>query len=127
MTDELHFHHKNDFKPSAVKLNRSFPPLVGVFGKVEAEIAAAVIVRALAADGDEWKTIDLGLVSSTLKKAVKDGVEPFASMSSNPFCKPDIHELVRLGFAVWVTDEHVRFTDEGIRELELYSEREAPP
>ena len=104
------------FKPSDVNLCASFPPLVATMGRTEAEIAAALLVRVCQVNGDTWQDIDVVLLSTVIKSDLEAKREPFASLNRNPFCRPDVHDLVKRGFAEWVGDpgQTLRFTQQGL-------------
>lgn len=89
-------------KPSEIHL--SVPPLHGTLGKAELEAAAACIVRACQFHGDEWKPIDAPMIGVALRSDVATLKEPFASLVSNPFWRPDVWLLVERRFARW-TDQ----------------------
>lgn len=88
-------------KPSDIFLG-TFMPLTATFGRVEAEVAAAIIIATLAATGDTWRPV--GLAETTVEI-----LRPF-DWASNPFAKPSIDELVDRGFAT---------LSEGNRTIEL--------
>ena len=48
-----------DFKPSQITLNDI--PFIGTFDRYECELTAAIIVKALAIRGDEWRSIEARL------------------------------------------------------------------
>jgi hypothetical protein len=106
------------FKPSDVDLLGSFPPLCATMGHTEAELAAAILVHACRVRGDEWKPHTLPELGEVLGEALDAGVEPFASMNGNPFCKPDLRDLADRGFAVW-SEGHlaIALTEAGIERL----------
>ncbi len=56
-----------DFKPSDIVLGLPIP-LVGCFKSAESELMAAIMVRALIHDGDEWKPITPRMVGMGLKQ-----------------------------------------------------------
>lgn len=96
-----------DFAPSAVKYDaRSYLPFVGTFNKGEAEVAAAMLVRACEFHGDRWQPITFAHVKEALKHDVDTKREPFATWMRNPFARPDIHRLVADGFVAEVGDAH---------------------
>ena len=82
-------------KPSDVDLSASFPPLVGTMGKAEAEATAAVIVLALAANGDEWRPIAWPQVRDHFAHLLDQGIEPWAKLAVNPFWRPELGPLLR--------------------------------
>lgn len=94
-----HPDHAPDYLPSQVMLNASFPPLVATMKRTEREIAAALIVRACQVHGDRWQAVSPKLIGETLQADVAARTEPMASLSSNPFARPDFHSLVAEGYA----------------------------
>lgn len=86
-------------KPSDVLLR--FPLLHGTFGKVEAEWAAGLIVRACQLQGDEWKAVTAADIGDALRADIAAETEPFASLMRNPLFQPDVWRLINLGFARW--------------------------
>lgn len=86
-------------KPSEVALG--VVPLIATFGKAEIEYAAAILVRACHALGDEWRAVTWSEIEAVLKSDRTEGREPFASLILNPFFRPDVRALVDKGFARW--------------------------
>lgn len=103
------------FKPSEIGLAH-FPPLVDTMGRTEAEIAAALLVRACQEHGDVWQDIDPRMVGQVIVADIAAKREPVHSLNRNPFCKPDFHDLVKRGFAQWVGEAGgpLRFTQRGL-------------
>jgi hypothetical protein len=111
-------------KPTDIDLCRSFTPLVGVFGHTEAELAASLLVRACQVQGDQWQDVDCRALGAVIKADLEIQREPFHSMNGNPFCRPDVHDLVKRGFAEWVDPLRVvRFTQAGLAALQKFAER----
>lgn len=117
-----------DYKPSAVDLFGSFPPLCATFDHSEAEAMGALMCRALDVLGDEWRPIGwselIGVIRADVA-AAKDNPEAttigklMLDMSRNPFVRPDPHDLVKRGFAAW-TDAPgglLAFTEIGFERL----------
>jgi hypothetical protein len=98
------------FKPSAVVLTT--PPFTGTFRKTEIEIAAGLIVCALAHTGDTWRALPARELGATLERLLSEAVEPIKSWARNPFMRPDFAGLVAGGFAT-------RGGDDGNQTLEL--------
>lgn len=86
-------------KPSEILLR--VPPLHDVFRKAEAEAAAACIVRACQFHGDEWKPVSAKDIAEVLKSDIASKTEPFASLVTNPFFRPDVWMLIERGYARW--------------------------
>src|SRR3954471_7351128 len=84
-----------DFKPSAVDLGGSFPPLAGTMGKSELEAAATLLVRACQAKGDRWQPLTPDDLAAVMKDDVAAKREPLASLIGNPFWRPDPFGLVK--------------------------------
>lgn len=87
-------------KPSDVLLR--FPLLHGTFGKAEAEWAAGLIVRACQLQGDEWKAVTAADIGDAMRADMAAKTEPLASLTRNPFFRPDVWQLIDRGFARWV-------------------------
>lgn len=107
-----------NFKPSDVNLCDSFPPLVGTMGRTEAEIAAALLVRACQMRGDVWQDVSIGAIFNAFSADLQADREPFHSMKGNPFCRPDFHDLAKRGCAFWIGEPGepgslLRFTAKG--------------
>jgi hypothetical protein len=104
-----------NFKPSDVNLCDSFPPLVGTLGRFEAEITAALLVRACQVRGDAWQDVDLRTLSEVVGRDIIDKRDPIYTMTRNPFCRPDPSALVAIGGAEWVGNpgKVLRFTAKG--------------
>lgn len=102
-----------DYKPSAVDLlASSFPPLVATFDKTESECMGALICRALAVNGDEWRPIGWVELRDVVRADMASAAaadEPRANtlpnlirdIARNPFANPNPHDLVKRGFAAW--------------------------
>lgn len=76
-------------------------PLGATLGRVEIELAAAVILFALRELGREWAApISQKEIGTVVGKALEEGREPVRTWASNPFLFPDFDDLVRRGFAV---------------------------
>ena len=83
-------------KPSDVVL--AVPPLTGTFEKSEAECAAALIIRALAATGDTWRPIMWEEITAVLRADMEAKTEPIYALFRNPFCRHDVYLLIDKGF-----------------------------
>ena len=103
-------------KPSEVDLGASFPPLVGTMGHTEAELAAALLVRACQVNGDAWQDISIAQILEVVAADIEANRQPIAAMNRNPFCRPDAYDLVKRGFAEWVADpgQALRLTQRGL-------------
>ncbi len=105
----------SNFIPSQIQIDDI--PFVGTFDRLEAEMTAAVIVKALAIRGDQWRAItcrDLAEVFGEL--TAKDGM--WRRLFNNPFVYVDMHDLVKRGFAEWREQETaIEFTDAGLLRL----------
>jgi hypothetical protein len=80
-----------DFKPSDVVLG--IPPLCGTMGKSEIEVAAAIVVRALAIHGDAWRE----LTEAEMQRAI-DGDPYIDSLARDPFLNADFCGLRHHGY-----------------------------
>lgn len=87
-----------DFAPSQVVLVEPLP-LIGTMGRCEREIAAALLVRACQFYGDRWQAIVPKMIGDVLTADMEAKTQPFASLSSNPFARPDFHDLIAEGYA----------------------------
>jgi hypothetical protein len=111
------------FKPSNVDLFGSFPPLVGTMGRVETEVAAALLVRVCQAREDTWQEIDPAAIAEVAADVETKWV---SSLIRNPFFKPSFHELITRGFAEWVGEATaesagpMRFTAVGLAALKKW-------
>jgi hypothetical protein len=86
-------------KPSEIRFDTSFPPLVGTLGRTEREAAASLLILACQHHGDVWQPITVKQIGEALRAAVEAGRQPFTALNSNPFWRPDFHDLVAQGFA----------------------------
>jgi hypothetical protein len=89
-------------KPSDVVL--VVPPLTGTMKKAESEQAAALIIHVCAMLGDKWQPVTFGEIQTAIEAALASGTPTrrerwLRDMVSNPFVRPDVHRLVRDGFA----------------------------
>jgi len=109
------------FRPSDVVLGT--PPLVDTMGRAEAELAAALIVRACQVRGDAWQAVSPDAIVKVIQEDVAAGREPVTSMNRNPFWRPDAHDLVKRGGAEWVGAEGVvlRLTPKGLASLKKWA------
>jgi hypothetical protein len=105
------------YKPSQVVLYA--PPLVGTMHKAESEFGAAMIVRALAKRGDEWRPIPSAEVFEVAREDDKSDDPIWSKLYKNPFFKPDVHKLIADGYARWVEVETqtVEFTEKGFEAM----------
>lgn len=106
-------------------------PLAGCFRKAEAERAAALLVRALAELGNEWRPITWGDAQSVWRRDLAAGVDPVATIlgSSLAIVQPDVYALIDGGFVTapvvdGKTSGPFEFTPAA---LELMRERWTPP
>jgi hypothetical protein len=102
------------YKPSQVVL-RVVTPLIGTFGKAQAEFAACLMVRACVRHGDVWQDLSPQQIGAAITADIDEKTDPLYSLRCNPFFNPDIWELVERGFAEWVDEpgKSVRFTSNG--------------
>lgn len=126
------------FVPSKVDLKDSAIPLVATFGKAESEHAAALMVGALVALGDEWRPLTPGEIGKFIEQAVGNKQEPFYGLRNNPFFKPNFFRLAADGYAVFTGKDDtlhvlgqgaswrtVAFTEKGIEALRNRKRRAA--
>lgn len=109
-----------DFRPSDVRLG--IPPLVGTMGRAELEHAAALFVRTLAYHGDEWGSLSPDQMAEMIEADIEENRDPFFSLNTNPFFKPNFRALVASEFAEWEDQEArlARFTPAGREALRKY-------
>lgn len=112
-----------DFKPSDVDLGGV--PLAGTMGKAERECAAALLLRALIRNGDNWQELPPRAIGLAMKADMEEGVPPTAIFKNNPFWNPDFRSLVDAGYATFAGDPDkgapVAFTDKGLAALRKYA------
>lgn len=108
------------FKPSDVSIHPI--PLCGTMGHCEAEVAAAMTVRACEVHGNEWRAVSREEIIYSMAVDLEMERAPFASILRNPFLRPDLSDLVKRGFAVWVGEGeiHIQFTDKGLEALKRW-------
>ena len=100
-----------EFTPSQVRLDGF--PFIGTFDRIETELTAAVIVQALALNGDTWRVIDCIQLSQVFTELT--AVEgKWRQLFDNPFVTIDMHGLVKRGYAQWHKDgKAIEFTEAG--------------
>lgn len=103
----------NMFTPVQVCTEQMF---VGTFDHLEAESTAAVIVKVLALNGNEWRPATCEELAAGFEDLVKDD-GPWRRWFNNPFVKVDMHDLVKRGFAAWSGEKAIRFTDDGLQRM----------
>lgn len=106
------------FRPSQVQL--IVPPLCGTMEKAEREFAAALFVRACQVLGDEWKPVALQDLGAVIKADLEAKREPLASLSRNPFFRPDFWKLAEGTFGRWTGEpgqSAIELTEHGIESL----------
>lgn len=113
-----------DFKPSQIDpFLRSVVPFVATFNHSESEVFAAMLVGAMASDGDEWKAIDPRAVGVWLRDVIM--VDPKQKQIWEGFiviARPHPHTLVKEGFCRFTAgddDAHapIEFTEKGLEAL----------
>lgn len=116
-----------DFTPTQVFLDAI--PFVGTFDHLEAEVTAAVIVKALAINGDKWRVIECSELAEVFGQlTAQKGM--WRSLFNNPFVKVDMHDLVNRGFAKWCADSNgnegkaIEFTEAGLLRMAKWQLRE---
>lgn len=88
-------------------------PLAGVFGRVERECAAAIMVMAGWAVG-RFAPVPMAEVSAAARRHFG---RPGYRWLGNPFYKPRPHQLVQCGAATWLGGETIAFTADGLDAL----------
>ncbi len=101
-------------KPSDISLDHPIP-LTGVFGRVENELAAALMIFTLQ-NRDSWGALQPCQIGATCKG------ERFKTMPWHniPLITPDFFGLVKAGFAEFTSDEKgapIQFTEKGLEKL----------
>lgn len=117
-----------DFTPSQVYL--AAIPLCATMGRAESEFAAALIVRTCQLLGDEWRSVSPRQIGEMLRDDLEAKREPMASLSHNPFFRPDVWELVSRGFAQWIGEpgkSPVELTDCGLERLRPWVRSQTAP
>ena len=107
-------------KPSDIALDMTSPPLADTLGDESLELAAAIVVRVCAADGDRWRSVSAEDCYRRVELDLLEKKEPIASMNAGPnLRRPDIVGLVRAGHARWAdyAMDDVVLTEETIRAL----------
>ena len=79
-------------KPSQIVL--AHPPLVNTMQRAEIEHAAAMYVAACHHHGDEWKPLSLMQIGDAVQALLQEGAEPWRSLKTNPFFRPDLRGFV---------------------------------
>jgi hypothetical protein len=88
-------------RPSQVQMWNAALPFIGTFNRAETELAAAGIVLACTAEGDEWHPVEAKAIGSAMLEAVQKDSH-WRTLNRNPFCPaPDAHALVEGGWARW--------------------------
>jgi len=110
-----------DFKPSDVMFT-TIPPLMDTMKNVESEGFAALMVETCKEMGDKWKSLEPRDIGTTIRKLLDAKQEPWHSLNTNPFFRPDIHRMIKGGFAEWAAEEGgpVQFTNKGYEALRKY-------
>ena len=121
-------------KPSDIDLTATVPPLVDTLRSVEAEGMAALLVLALAANGDEWRPIGWTEVRDHFLGLIRESVEPWISLARNPFWRPGLNRFLaeqqdRTGFAYCFAtkdeNDQISFTFAGLLALSKYRKKDA--
>jgi len=89
---------------------------VGTFDKTEVEATAAVIVGVLAMNGDTWRTAGWAELADGFGQLVA-APGMWRDWFNNPFIKIDQHGLVSRGFAEFVGNHGIQFTDKGLERM----------
>lgn len=118
-------------RPEDVFIERT-PPLTGVFGKTEREVAAAFMLMAYRFHNKKWQESvmpkEIGAAMRDKIVDIKAGVtEEGYEWMGNPFCRPDVYGLVADGFAKFGNEDHdwmkcsVQFTHLGLMVMQASS------
>ena len=108
-----------DFKPSDVILGH--PPLIGTMGRSEVEVAAAIVIRCLALEGDTWTMSEEAMVA-----AFEENDAYLSSLQRNPFLQPDFFAAEKAGYIAKV-DDRVTVTEKGRKAVRTFVRAPAPP
>lgn len=87
--------------PSPRSLYLGFIPFAGTLGRVELEVAAAVLVRVCQQKGG-WFPVAVEEVQPLIEADL--AVNPKHPLWTNPFLRADFHGLVKGGFARWTAE-----------------------
>ena len=109
-----------NFKPSQVTIKAPF--FVSTFQRLEAEFAAALIVRTCHVLGDEWQAVTPRQIGEVVKNDLDAKREPWKSIERHPFyANPDFNTLLKNGWTELVGEYHahapMRFTQAGLDRL----------
>lgn len=97
---------------------RESPPLTGTLGRVEREIAAALILFGLHTLRKNWdEPIGGTALALLLKAAFEANQGPVRSWLTNPFLKPDFPDLVEQGFATLTEADGYALTPAALERL----------
>jgi hypothetical protein len=93
-------------------------PLVGVYGKMEIELAGAAIIRTCQFHGDEWKPVSRKMMQDVYQSDIETRYVKFWEIPSF-ILRPNFHLLVDRGFARWIPnvedpDRTIEMTQIGI-------------
>jgi len=108
-----------DLRPSQI-LVLDPCPLTATFDRHRIELAAAVMIITLAANGDTWRPVRLREIGEHLG-ALANGPRP-PSWLTSPVFRPDMLDMVARGFAVLsgedgTPERAIAFTEEGLERL----------
>lgn len=106
------------YKPSEVVL--AVPPLCGTMKKAEVEFAASIVVAACHHFGDKWQPLALKELGVAIRELLEAKAEPWNSLNTNPFFRPDIGALIESPFAEKGDDGRLSFTMEGFEALKRW-------
>lgn len=113
------------YAPSRVSL--VVPPLVGTMESAEREFAAALIVRACQALGDQWNPVEFQELGTVIKADVEAKTEPLFSLNRNPFFRPDFWKLADGKYGRWTGtpgESAIELTELGIAALKRWVVKE---
>lgn len=111
--------------PSEIRLSSPFP-LVDTLDRCEREVAAALIVLACQHHGDKWQPITPRMIGEALRVALDQERKPWATLNTNPFARPDFHDLVKAGYATGDLENHgpLTLTEQAIERIAAKHQRE---
>lgn len=105
------------FRPSQVVLAPI--PFAATMGRLEREAAATILVRASVRAGDDWRPFTPQELGEAIRADLEEKVEPLSGLNSNPFFRPDFHDLVAAGYAASTLERGapIEFTPKGFEAL----------
>jgi len=104
------------------------PPLGDAMRRTDVECAAGMLVATLALGPNEWQPVTWEQLQAAIvahQVPERPAAGPGACLwhlLRNPFLRPDLHQLIALGYATRGPDMAISFTDAGLAALAKYVE-----